>query len=200
MLLRALIVGGALIAASASAESIYGIEMGAPLRLPECPVSKLTPKADARYTPFTNELCVRLKTPGAPRSEENQASWIVFPYADQPAHSKGNLVGVFVLEGIVQVLVVSTAGEPTQLKVFEDLQARFGTPSNSSTVPFQNRMGATFQGLVANWDRGDALQVEFFGMASRIDSGQIVFGTKAGVAERARRMTEASKTFSGRPL
>ncbi|MNY43557.1 hypothetical protein D3C86_1785280 [compost metagenome] len=97
-------------------------------------------------------------------------------------------------------MVVSTIGEPMQGKVLDDLTAKFGKPTSSLTVPFQNRMGASFQGIVANWDRGDALQVEFLGLANRIDEGQIVFGTKAGLAERSRRMNEATKKFGGRPL
>lgn len=176
---------------SATAESIYGIELGAQLKLPECRKYQLL--GDVRYEVTTSAPCLHISAAGAP-------SAILFPFEDKPSHLKGNLAGVIAPGGVLQVLVLTTEGLKNQQTILEDLVAKFGPPGAQQEQSLQTGIGAQFKVIRAAWDRGDGMQIEFSGANDRIDEGLLIFGTKVGIQERTRRIGEMQRKFGGRPL
>jgi hypothetical protein len=180
----------------AQPNTAYGIEIGAPLPLTECPRKEI---AGSVMYGVAAQPCVQDTFPKVGVPLDRGGGLIVFPPGQSPAGSAWNRIGVVLLDGRVGALVVSTAGLHTQQQVYDTLVAKYGEPSQKSLLPVQNALGAKFESIVATWDRGENLQVLFRGTSGRIDSGEILIGTHAGLAERQARIDRAVKGTS-RPL
>lgn len=176
--------------------AIYGIEVGAAINAPEC--QKTTLGNSVSYAPSTPSPCMRGASATAGPGDFSNGGFMAFPWGDAPKYAATNMVGISATAGIVGVVRVSTTGYRVQDLMLADLTAKYGRPTSSKTVPFQNAMGARYDGIAASWDLGP-YQIEFLGMTTATDAGSLLVGTKAGLAERQRRIDGALKSM-GRPL
>ena len=173
----------------------YGIEIGGPVTLSECPRTEI---AGSVIYGLSTRPCIEAMFPKAkvPWKVED-GGLIAFHPAESPAASSSRKIGLKVMDGKVAVLVISTAGAATQEHVFDTLVAKYGKPTKSGTVAVTNALGSSLNSIVADWDLGDALQVSFVGVAGRLDSGQLLIGTRAGIADRQAQLDKLTK---GKPL
>lgn len=182
--------------ASAQTLTVYGIEIGAPIAVAEC--RKETFGSSVSYSLSRPAPCMKASPVTAGPGDFSNGGFMDFPPGQAPSHARGSMVGITATGGIVGVVVLNTSGYQAQDSVFTDLIAKFGKPSKSGTIPFQNRMGAKFDGIAATWDLGE-FQVEFLGITTAIDTGLLLIGTKAGLVERQARIDAVLKKF-GKPL
>lgn len=175
----------------------YGIAIDAPLSLSECPRME---SAGMVIYKSSKEPCLQNLFPkaGVPLNLDSGLT-VVFPVGQTPYGSSWNQVGLVVLEGRVAALTISTTGATSQNQLFESLVAKYGPPNTKQSISLQNAYGAKVESIVAEWDKGENLQVNFFGIIGRADSGQLLIGTRAGLAERQARIDRALKGGT-RPL
>jgi hypothetical protein len=168
----------------------YGMTIGAPLAVPECP------RVEGRYSLYVPAACVRWGFEGD-RTRAAGRGQVVFPIRDRPVHSSDDSLGVYTdpESGVLQLLIVSTSGPSRQDSVFTDLVAKYGPPATSKTVPLNNAMGARFDSIVATWSTPE-LVVRFYGITS-LRSGELLIGTPEGLERYDSAMR---KLQQGRPL
>lgn len=172
----------------AAAHSIYGLELGQPLSLKECPKSGIAGSYSYSVAPVP---CYRGSPVRAAPVQPQDAVMVAFPYGKIPAQSSTNMVGVFVIDDVLQLVVINTQGVATQDAVFDDLVGKYGKPSVSQRLAITTGYGKPAGGILASWDEGEPLQVNFFGVAGSYGTGLLLIGTKRGQEERAERMKKA---------
>jgi hypothetical protein len=84
---------------------------------------------------------------------------------------------VYVLDGKVESIVVSTSEQSGQDAAYEALKRKFGKPAKLAKPLLQNTFGAKYEGLDAKWTIGD-VTVEFSGTDGDIEHGQIDVSSK----------------------
>jgi hypothetical protein len=170
--------------------SLYGIQLGEPLAVPECEMHQSI--GGWRQVGAIRAQCFERGSNGAPGSPPPSEGFVFvhWPALAGPQITKER-VSVSLLDGVVQRIEVFTSGEPVQELAMEQLHAKFGRPSNSSTVPMQNRLGARFEALSANWNLSDGVAVQFIGIGGILDRGSLVLATKAGREAHEARVRKA---------
>lgn len=149
----------------------FGLTLGKPLSLPLCPDGRAM-----RDGPCLADTLRGHHT--LPASGQ-----IVYPIMAAPQFTRGGGLGFRQdAAGNLALLVASTDGSSSQQAIFDALLAKYGAPSKSGTVPVQNRLGATFEAIVAEWT-SPQIVVRFTGMTS-VTSGELVIGTPEAVATR----------------
>ena len=180
-----------LASAQSDVEIAYGIRIGGPLSVPECP-KMLRGGAFVMYerSPMP---CVKADAPTAAPGDFTRGGMIVFPFNQRPAQSSWDSVGLVMHEGRVGALVVGTFGHAVQSTIFDDLVAKYGKPVESAMLPVQNAMGAKYESIVAQWEVG-TVHVQFFGISGKLNQGLLLIGTKDGLAERQARIDRVLKS------
>lgn len=172
--------------------SFYGVEIGKPLQLPECPKEKDQTNL-MRLIVGVRYKCVQYgDAPG-----DIGRAWVRFPSGEEPLNSSGSGFTVAIVDGTVQLAELMTSGLMSQGLVLQELTAKYGPPTKSDILKATNRAGATFDNISASWDLGD-LQVRFLGMVARTDQGYLWVGTRRGFEEDAARQ-KARDAASPRP-
>jgi hypothetical protein len=184
--------------ASAQQNVAYGIAIGEPLNMPECPridvgVGSIT--YGLGKGPCLENIFPKAKVP----LDLSTSVLIAFPPADAPEHSSSRKVVAQLTDERVSALVVSTAGAATQSLIYDALIAKYGKPTSSMRIPMQNAMGVKVESIAASWDLGEALEVSFHGVANSWTTGELVIGTRPGLADRRARLIKALQS-TGRPL
>lgn len=185
---RWLVLSIAFLAPWAAAHSVYGLELGQPLSLQECPKTSI---AGSYSYSVAAAPCYRGSPVRAAPVQPEDAVMVAFPYSKIPSQSSSNMVGVFVIDGVLQLVVINTQGAATQEAVFDDLVGKYGKPSVSERLAVSTGYGAPAGGILAAWDEGDSLQVNFFGVAGSYRTGLLLIGTKRGQEERTERLKKA---------
>lgn len=172
-----------------NSDMAYGIQIGAPLQLAECP--KLVAGSTAIYK-GSNAPCIQEIFPKAAPGNFATGGMIAFPPGQWPAQAAGGRIGVSIVAGNVAVLVVPTSGFNAQQRIYDDLVAKYGQPASRATIPMQNAIGARIEGIGATWHAG-SVDVLFNGVIGKVDQGQLLIGTPAGIAERQARIDAVLK-------
>jgi hypothetical protein len=176
--------------AFASPPTVYGIQLGAPPAFSEC--EKRQYGAYWAYAAPTS-LCLQAPQASAGNLDLSRTVMIAFPFSQRPANASGSTIGAVLVDGNVEALVISTLGYQFQDNILSDLTTKFGTPTSSQTLGASNGFGAKFQIVLATWDQGDDLQATFLGQVPGApNSGEIVIGTRKGVATRDARLKQAT--------
>lgn len=155
----------------------FGISLGRPLAMPECPKFGSGPAA-TYGTP--NRLCWKRSfnlqscTPPV-----NGTVRIAFPALQLPVWVSGSEVTARLIEGRVEGVMITTTGVRTQHFTFDDLVAKYGTAKEKSSIKMQNRAGAFFEATLAAWSVGE-VEVTFFGAIRSLDAGRVQIATPAG--------------------
>ena len=139
---------------------IFGLEIGAPLKLPACTY-------ELQYV--KKEMCADLdhitrQVWGNDVIEINASDW--------PRYVRHNSVFVGLTDGLIGSITFSTYGEESQAAVFKALREKFGKPTSQHTTPVQNRMAAKFIRLDANWVQ-KLFTVKLAGITEGLDWGSV---------------------------
>lgn len=193
----ALTVGEAI--GSDSRTTFLGVELGAPLSMPECPFKLYGKKDDyGIYSEFYTTGAKALKapcwkhltagkTPGTPIDPNGVT---VELYLERPRFIDGERITAKIVNGNVELIRALTFGVESQEAALAALTEKFGKPTAMAKKESQNRMGASFLIIEAAWVL-DGMRAILVGAAGRIDAGGITVSTAIGDAyETAEREKE----------
>lgn len=154
--------------------SVFGIEFGKPLTLPEC--SYQMGGGMKLYDTLQRAEC---QEPARPDRAAG-VTWapVNFPPDSAPTIAKWTYINAYMLNGIVEGIEFPTAGVSSQDIVLAQLKQKFGPPSTQSSRRAQNAMGATFQVIEAEWHSG-TITVSFHGALDQFDKGRVEICRKA---------------------
>lgn len=166
--------------------SVFGIDLGQKITMPDCGAGAaifdektmcVIRKGDMwRFTTSLQNLEKELGT------EEIS---IYFPNNLAPPYLSGIDLGVEMIDGVVESIAFSTAGESVQNDVLAALTKKYGNPTSIRNIPLQNAFGAKIIAIQASWHKS-GLFVEFNGAAGSVDHGRVEVST-----ERYRKRYEA---------
>lgn len=192
------IVGVAVLAAAVGAKAqeppmLFGIAFNQPLAMPECEwktreklrFSRKEPKTmENYYTSMWPKEGNCYKRPmnkvGSTEPLNNETVSIEFPLSKQP--TLGNYVAGHVVGGRLQRLWLTTGGISTQERDLQLLKEKFGQPATLLTPKQQNRMGATFDTIEAEWKLPGDITATYGSAVGKITEGTFIVATPAGQA------------------
>ncbi len=147
--------------AAAGDKMVFGIELGAPFRVPVCD-SRDGAVYSARRC-FDGAAVTR-NAWGAARHE------VSLPSAETPAYVRGTLIA-FVVDGIVESMWIETWGIQAQGGALSALTKKYGPPARAREER-RNTLRSRFAVQFAEWDFADFF-VKFEGTTGSIDWGRI---------------------------
>jgi len=174
----------------ASDMTVFGLTLGEPLSIPECPKS-----GDTSYKSSAT-VCYRLNAFDGDKLDDVNR-YIIFPFNDSPSISKFNVVPALVLDGKLEGIGFNTNGTQNDEAVLEKLKEKYGEPTTIKRGTVQNRLGATFNKFTAIWLFSN-LYVGFQSVTTKIDSGLVNIDTTKGFNYREAKLKELTK--DKRPL
>jgi hypothetical protein len=160
--------------ATSTEKSLFGIALGQPLTLPECPRHPNIRGYDHVLTDWSG-LCADLQERVKhPWGTEELHVW--FPFKATPAYVRREAFWVQLMGGKVASIRFATCGERCQQAALSALEAKFGPPQSTKRRRLANRMGATFTSQDAAWNLGGTTVV-FTGIADDVDWGEVEAST-----------------------
>jgi hypothetical protein len=154
-----------LVAAVAPAKrraELFGLELGAPVALPECPVRLIVSNLPASLDrSAVAEPCV-YKAPGSDDQLQLHFKLQNIP----PYFGTSGFVLLRMHDGRLASIYVPTNGIKSQDELFAQLRAKFGKPVDLKITTEQNMMGAKFRVVRATWKVG----TDFVRLAGTSDS------------------------------
>jgi hypothetical protein len=181
--------------AMAGGNTIFGLEFGKPISLPECIYKERQNGSKDYETSYTQpKTCVedplQLNDGAYPvpvrritfsNSEcPSYASEYCYAYAIEDEN--GNLVSVEVM----------TDGVSGMDQAFQKLTAKYGKPRVMKTSVAKNVLGASFKVIDAKWTN-KYVSVWLKGTTSRLDNGEIIIDSPAGLALKKSWASKAEK-------
>ena len=154
---------------AASPPTVLGLQLGAPLSLPECPLLR----APDIYEP--PDMATAECWAAMPNAQHEtlivlpEAKLLTYDYLEQ-------VHGVRVIDGNIECIDLSTRGHTAQDAAMAILIEKFGQPTKQSSTAVQNGFGAIFLARSAQWNR-DGYVVKFDGVDSSLDQGRITIRT-----------------------
>ena len=176
--------------------SLYGIQLGDPLAVEECNRRLFLGRWEYDTVNTKKVPCYRqgfLVSPDTPIT--NARVFVMWPVFGGPDIAKHGTAAVRIVGGKVHRVEIETHGVRVQEVAFDQLVQKFGKPTASKTVPVQNRMGAQYQSIQAEWQVGEAT-VTFYGMTLSLDAGLVVVETPLG---RDTEKAANEKLFGNKP-
>ena len=183
---------------------IVGIELGAPLTVPECKKTSelgfpsyastgVTYPCFRDYTELVTHPTVRTK-PDLPRGPEHNTTFQVElgPSAVPPGVS--DTASILMIDGVPRQVALSTSGVSVQQDILALLTAKYGKPSSLDIDHLQNAMGAQYESIKASWQLA-TMRVIFSGMVSRADGGVILVTTPQSDKWSDERRAPTAKSF-----
>lgn len=144
--------------------TLFGITLGRPLNLPDCPLNTQGGVDDEAVT----KLCAR----AWPESGPARTYDIGIPASARPDYLASRQIAVEVMDGTVQWIDIITNGAQNQAKVLSQLIDKFGKPNSFAQQPWSNSLGAKLSALKARWTFGDqAVELDGFGLSGKLDRG-----------------------------
>jgi hypothetical protein len=159
--------------------TVFGIALGQPLAVPECPKYGSGLFLDYGYSADTCYQRTAEKAVCAPLLEGYAG--IHFKILSLPTWSSQSEITARIVSGRVEGIRIYTTGISGQDEAIEELTQKYGKPSSTLNTDVQNRMGAKFVSLNASWTVGD-LEIVLIGTAGRLDEGQVEIATRVGRA------------------
>ena len=99
---------------------------------------------------------------------------------------------VLVIDGVLEGLGFNTGGISSQDYVMEKLKEKYGEPTAFTPLKIQNRLGASFDAVTAEWSF-DNLIVKFNSAEGQITSGLINIDSPKGKKWREDKLNEIFK-------
>lgn len=161
---------------------IMGLEFSQPFSMVECKFKQIGGTSYKTYLSVSeNKIfpCFKhspLKQPGDVLKPSEEMIKVIFSAA--PA-GMDNEIYIDLVNNSMEVMRIPTFGYKSQASALEKLIEKYGQPSKKTVNTVQNRMGAYFDKISAEW-KFPNLSVNFEGMGSSIDKGLIFIATPAG--------------------
>lgn len=185
--------------------TIFGIPFNQQLTIPECPwkivrdymsTDKKATKREYNNIHFSEVLCyMQYSNIGNPLADDRVN--FVFPLLKKP--SMGRLGGR-ITNGRLARVEIYTRGISAQASDFEILTKKFGQPATLRRPSVQNRMGASFDTIEAEWSLPDGVFVVYGSALTQIDSGIAIISTPEGNAAEMHAQDELKRRFGGADL
>jgi hypothetical protein len=165
-----------------AAEAVFGLELGKPLNISECPYKSIPGTSQKLYDDLTPSMtCV--EEPHALNGYGQPVRTVIFKPSEVPAFVKhwrlfaleadGNLIGIHFL----------TPGIDAQEITLQRLTEKYGPPTTLARHPVQNLSGAQFVAVDATW-RSATVLVTFVGVSSKLTYGEVYIDLPAATALR----------------
>jgi hypothetical protein len=194
MFALALIAQAAAAAAAPALPVVFGMQLGAPIDLPECaraPEKYPTPGQPSPYRTDQVRTCEMLPPPLTPTK-----GGVWFDPAKIPEIVAGNIVGVTIEDGRLEAITAMTLGDSNAPAIVDKLTAKFGAPTNTSTeTVIVSRVPLTGQRIV--WVR-PGFVVEYDTASTELNRGHLTIETARAHQERVAR--EARRDAERTPL
>lgn len=165
-------------------DTIFGLELNAPLSIPECQLDKKSrtyfPAEGSCYTrDQVRDKKGRLTDAKGPLSDDRIE--IYFAHKSRPEIVSALTAYGVLRAGNLAVVGTRTGGIATQARDLAQLQGKYGTPKRLESLSLQNGMGAKYEGLVAEWELPTGIHVRLespdMSMAKLPGVGGINIGT-----------------------
>lgn len=175
-----------------SADTVFGVPLGQPLVVPECPKSR----AD-HYEFMPDRLCFQHRFLGAVTTTDTSQPYsviLLFPHSEWPKVLRGRKPTLHIIAGNVEGISFETSGIDDQDEVLAALKAKYGEPLVLDPQTVQNRMGASFNVFTAAWAT-ETITVSYASTAGRVDSGLVKIQTLKAEAyeKRAQQQSDAAR-------
>lgn len=144
--------------------SLYGLEINSKVQLPEC-----TKRENYSGPALLAYASTNSSTPSCIKKTSNDSADV---HIQGITISKNNQFTVFFRNELIDRIDFYTYGTEDQEEVFEKLSSKFGKPRKISRPRVQNRMGATFRVLDAEWRIGTSY-LNFTTNTGSLDGGQV---------------------------
>ncbi len=185
--------------------TIFGIQFNQAIAVPECPWKEVrdsfsrdrkATKREYSNLYFSETLCyTQLSNIGQPPKDGNVG--FIFPLSKEP--SMGRLGGRLVNGRLVRMSIY-TRGIGAQASDFETLTNKFGQPTTLKRPTVQNRMGASFDTIEAEWKLPGEVSVVYGSALTKIDEGIVIVSTPTGDAAEKSAQEEIKRKFGGTEL
>lgn len=136
-------------------DTIFGMELNAPISIPECQYDRKS----RTYFPAEGSCYKRDqirnqkgKLVDAEDPLSNERLEIYFAHKSRPAIVAGSSIWATTKGGELASVGTRTGGIDTQAQNLAQLEEKFGKPTRVERPSLQNVMGATYEGLVAEWE------------------------------------------------
>ena len=163
--ITALLLAATAVPAAAQDRTVFGIELGARFKLPQCG------PGDGSYPA---RRCF-VRTPAATAAGGGHDYRVFLPSAGTPAYVRGELI-VSVIDGIVESVHINTWGFEAQHGAMSALKKQFGEPTRTGLKAGKNTSRYRHQVRTAEWVFSD-FSVAFDGVMGSIDWGLIKVST-----------------------
>lgn len=179
--------------ASDAPMDILGLEFGKPFAVGQCPVRRVGTvwmyETD-RSIPQESYPCYKHpyvggdgRRAGDPMPPAGTVT-VDLLVRNAPGGIRENEIQAGLVDGKLERLILGTWGVNWQERLLETLTEKYGQPSGVERGQAQNRMGASFDSVVAAWSFPN-LSVRFAGLAGDIYNGAIIVETPTGAAAAA---------------
>ncbi len=177
-----LIISPSLAIAADRDVALFGITLGRPLTLQDCP-HKPNGSYDHLFAKWTG-LCVDLQDP-IDHAWGTRRFHVYFPSDSAPRWVRSEALWVQTLKGKVASIEISTCGVSCQGAALDALREKFGPPTAQSDRKLANRLGAKFTSHDAAWViHGQSVVLQ--GIADDVDWGAVTATTpEYDAAEKA---------------
>ncbi len=185
--------------------TLFGIPFNQPMAVPECPWKdardymsrdRKATKREYNNIHFSDTLCYTQHLNIGQPPADGKVSF-VFPLSKAP--SMGRLSGRLV-NGRLARVEIYTRGISSQTSDFETLTQKFGQPTTLRRPTVQNRMGASFGTIEAEWKLVDGTSVVYGSTLTKIDDGIVIISTPEGDAAEKVAQEEFKRKFGGTEL
>jgi hypothetical protein len=185
--------------------TLFGIPFNQPISVPECPWKdardymsrdRKATKREYNNTHFSDALCYTQHLNIGQPPADGKISF-VFPLSKAP--SMGRVSGRLV-NGRLARVEIYTRGISAQASDFEMLTQKFGQPTTLRRPTVQNRMGASFDTIEAEWKLPDGSSVVYGSALTKIDDGIVIISTPAGDEAEKLAQEEFKRKFGGTEL
>ena len=183
-LVLAALASPAMSASATEPVSMYGIVIGQPLTIARCVLNEV-PVAGPCWA-RAHENIAKFSPPGM------QSLTVQFPVLGRPRISKFDELFVKTIDDVVEEVTLYTKGIDVADAALRQLVENFGQPTDQQFESVQNRFGAQYDYIRAEWRR-TGVTVVFEGVSGDLDSG-VIYAT----SEKARSQYRAQAN-SGEP-
>ncbi len=183
--------------------TIFGISFDAAPVNPECPLSGSP--GILGYPDYKNPYFADGQVPcyvqivrdaGKPLRDGSRINF-VYPIGKDPELGR---LSATISGGRLSYMQVDTRGIRTQSQDLSALTQKFGKPDYLAQPKVQNRMGASFETIEANWNLQSGVTVSYSSTTNSIDEGIVIIATQNGLAADRLRHETRMKELGGTTL
>jgi hypothetical protein len=162
--------------------SVFGVELGKPLNVPECAKRK---SAGGTMEFYLSSIEI---TANCFHIERGNDRFLDIPMKQQPMIlNAGSSPRLIIIDGNVEAVHFTTYGMREEQQTFDALVAKYGAPTRVEPGATQTLNGAQFTTRDAYWQLPD-LHVSYWSVTDRVTSGRVIVETDRGRAAAAQEL------------